>query len=306
MGRPKIHDISTADALLVAAERIVESDGVDALTVRRLATDVGTTTRAVYSTFGGKDALLAALGIRAFEVLDDRVRRVSFTDDPARDLVQVGTAAFREFTRRHTGLFRIGFDVDATAPQIWFHVQPVNERAWNSLLERIERLGLTHPKENLAMQFHALCEGLAVNELRGNLGSRRNATAVWHDALTALISGWTPRGSASMANDVVQRQVDAYNRRDLDVFMACYAPAAVIQWADGSQRLSGHEAIRARYAELFARAPNLNAEILGRLRAGEWTVDEERVRAETAELHVLVGYRIRDNLIDLVVMMRSD
>jgi len=107
-------------------------------------------------------------------------------------------------------------------------------------------------------------------------------------------------------DDVVQRQVDAYNRRDIEAFMACYATSAAVTWADGSRSLIGHDAIRARYADLFARTPDLNAEITGRLRAGEWTVDEERVRGADLDLHVLVGYRVRDDLIDLVLMMRSD
>ena len=52
MGRPKEHDARTAAALLEAAESVVQSDGVDALSVRRVADEVGTSTRAVYSLFG--------------------------------------------------------------------------------------------------------------------------------------------------------------------------------------------------------------------------------------------------------------
>lgn len=109
-----------------------------------------------------------------------------------------------------------------------------------------------------------------------------------------------------MVGDVVQRQVDAYNRHDLDAFLACYAPTAVIEWADGTRRFAGHQEIRARYAELFASAPDVHATVTGRLRAGEWTVDEEHVHLDDSRLHVLVGYRVRNELIDLVVMLRSD
>jgi uncharacterized protein (TIGR02246 family) len=109
-----------------------------------------------------------------------------------------------------------------------------------------------------------------------------------------------------VSDDIVQRQVDAYNRHDLEGFLACYAPDAVIQWADGSRRLVGTQEIRARYAPLFASVPAVHAHIAGRLRAGEWTVDEEEVRQGDIRLHVLVGYRVRDGLIDLVVMLRSD
>lgn len=78
------------------------------------------------------------------------------------------------------------------------------------------------------------------------------------------------------------------------------------RWADGSRRLAGHQEIRARHAELFASAPDVHANISGRLRAGEWTVDEEHIQQGDSQLHVLVGYRVRDDLIDLVVMLRTD
>ena len=69
MGRPREHDESTAAALLDAAERAVEVEGLAALSVRGVAHDVGTTTRAVYSLFGSKDGLVVALGARAFDLL---------------------------------------------------------------------------------------------------------------------------------------------------------------------------------------------------------------------------------------------
>src|SRR5262249_643633 len=57
MGRPKLHGEATAGALLETAERIVDSEGLEALTVRRVAEGAGTSTRAVYSVYGSKDGL---------------------------------------------------------------------------------------------------------------------------------------------------------------------------------------------------------------------------------------------------------
>ena len=73
MGRPREHDQATATALLDMAERAVEADGLAALSVRAVAADTGTTTRAVYSLFGSKDGLVVALGVRAYELLDAAV-----------------------------------------------------------------------------------------------------------------------------------------------------------------------------------------------------------------------------------------
>src|SRR5471030_2163532 len=97
MGRPREHDDRMACALLDAAERILQADGPDALSIRHVAEDVGTTTRAVYSLFGSKDGLIVALGVRAFEMLGASIRALPETKDPVADLVEAGVVVFREF-----------------------------------------------------------------------------------------------------------------------------------------------------------------------------------------------------------------
>src|SRR3954452_21392149 len=101
MGRPRIHTETTAAELLDAAEAIAASDGLEGLTVRRVAEDVGTTTRAVYSSLGSKDALLTGLGERAFNLLAAQVAALPHTDDPAADLVAAGTIGFRRWALAH-------------------------------------------------------------------------------------------------------------------------------------------------------------------------------------------------------------
>ena len=60
--------------LLDTAEQAIARDGADAISLRALARDAGTTTRAVYSLFGSKEALLGALGIRAFDLLGQEIQ----------------------------------------------------------------------------------------------------------------------------------------------------------------------------------------------------------------------------------------
>lgn len=106
--------------------------------------------------------------------------------------------------------------------------------------------------------------------------------------------------------DPVQAQLDAYNAHDIERFLACYAPDAVIRHADGRVLMRGHDAIRQRYEGLFARHPDVTVDVPTRIRADNWVVDEEKVRLGDQDLHVAVGYEVRDGLIRSVVMMRSD
>jgi hypothetical protein len=102
--------------------------------------------------------------------------------------------------------------------------------------------------------------------------------------------------------DVIERQLAAYNRRDLDGFVACYAGDANVVQPDGSLLAFGRDEIRTRYGELFARSPDLHAEISNRIEVGSVVVDEERVTGfilpgMPSEIQVAVVYRVADGLI---------
>ena len=103
-------------------------------------------------------------------------------------------------------------------------------------------------------------------------------------------------------SEVIDRQLDAYNERDLDAFVACYAPDAMVVQPDGSTLASGQEQIRERYGDLFAASPELRAEILNRIEVGAVVIDEEHVTGFVLpgmppEIHAAVVYRVRDGLI---------
>jgi AcrR family transcriptional regulator len=197
VGRRRIHDETTAAALLDAAEAIVEADGLDGLSVRRVAERVGTTTRAVYSTLGSMDALVAALGARAFDLLGARIAALPRSDDPAADLITAGTMGFRRWALEHPALFRVGFQHQVSVRyELRARFANSAERALAVLYEMIGRVqrdgGLAgRTVEQATWQFHSLCEGLAAMDLRGGLSDPDiDSLPVWTDALSALVAGW--------------------------------------------------------------------------------------------------------------------
>jgi AcrR family transcriptional regulator len=193
MGRPKEHDERTAAKLLDVAERIVERDGVDALSVRGVATEAGTTTRAVYTLFGSKDGLVVALGNRAFALLGAAIEALATTGDPDADLVEAGLV-FRRFAVDHPSLFSIAVQRTATPPHVASGFKQAAGEALEALRARVARVasaGLLSRRgtDEATVEFHALCEGLAAVELRGILAPS-SAERIWRDALGALVSGF--------------------------------------------------------------------------------------------------------------------
>jgi AcrR family transcriptional regulator len=192
MGRPRRHDRGTALSLLDAAERIVEADGVDGLTVRRVAEAGGTTTRAVYSVFGSKEGLVVALGRRAFDLLRDELDALPTTGDPASDLVEAGLLVWRSFVLRHPALFEIAVKRAIPDPELAAEFRPSAAEAMADLVRRVGRLDLgDRTPRDATRAFHALCEGLAALELRGMLPAGEEERA-WRDALTGLVAGLSP------------------------------------------------------------------------------------------------------------------
>ena len=200
MGRPKEHDERTRQQLRAAAERIVAEEGADALSVRAVAAEAGTTTRAVYSLFGSKDGLVSALAQTAFELLYDVIDGLPETDDPAADLVAVGTVAVRGLVRGHPALYRIAFQRVAGLEPAPGLVE-ARQRAWVQLNARVQRLQDAgrlgaKPVPEAARELNAMWEGLANAELRGDvlrIMPKGEEERAWRDALTTVLRGFGAR-----------------------------------------------------------------------------------------------------------------
>jgi AcrR family transcriptional regulator len=77
--------------LLDAASRLLEGEGPQALTMRRIAGDVGCSTSVLYSMFGGKAGVAEALWCEGFERLEAALAAVE-GDDPLVRLAGLGQA----------------------------------------------------------------------------------------------------------------------------------------------------------------------------------------------------------------------
>ena len=104
---------------------------------------------------------------------------------------------------------------------------------------------------------------------------------------------------------LAQRQLNAYNVRNLEAFLAPYAEDVEIRDLDGKVVSKGREALRTRYGALFAKSPSLHCELRGRVAAGSWVVDEERVTGfEPSVVHVLAMYEVVNGRIARVRFMK--
>lgn len=95
---------------------------------------------------------------------------------------------------------------------------------------------------------------------------------------------------------VVQRQVDAYNARDLGRFVAAYADNVLVYRMPAAEpAISGKAQLAETYATQRFNLPGLRAEIVNRIALGNKVIDHERVWGirdvpiEVAAVYEVVG-----------------
>lgn len=103
------------------------------------------------------------------------------------------------------------------------------------------------------------------------------------------------------AATVVQRQLDAYNARDLDAFAATYSShARLYRMPSAEPFVAGQQQLRERYRERFA-SPGLHAQILARIVLGNKVIDHERVVGIRSEpIEAVAVYEVAGGLIEAV------
>lgn len=98
----------------------------------------------------------------------------------------------------------------------------------------------------------------------------------------------------------VQAQLDAYNRREIDPFVACYTEdVRVYDLVTGALKLEGIAAFHEAYARQFAEAPEKRAWLLNRHVAGPLVLDTEHVHdpEHHEPFRVLAVYEVRGDRI---------
>jgi AcrR family transcriptional regulator len=201
MPRPKTHDDALRQRLLERAGQLLSTEGPAAVSLRKIATDVNTSTTAVYSLFGGKPALLEALYDEAFNRFGAHLRAVPVTDDPAEDLVQIGLA-YRRSALADPQFYSVLYSkvVEPTKA-----MSRAAGRTFAPVIDAVRRaveqkVFLDTDPEQIAMSMWGIAHGLVSLELNGNLPPGVDAAATYELALRAHGRGWlTESGEAAAA-----------------------------------------------------------------------------------------------------------
>lgn len=108
MARPRTHDDAVRRRLLEAASAAVAAGGASGLSLRSTAEEASTTTAAIYSLFGSREALITAVVEEGFRRFGAHLATVEKTRQPAEDLIALGVA-YRANALQNPHFYRVMF-----------------------------------------------------------------------------------------------------------------------------------------------------------------------------------------------------
>jgi AcrR family transcriptional regulator len=195
--RPKIYDDELRQRLLDEAGRVVAEHGLDALTLRRIAADAGTSTSAIYTLIGGRDQVIRELFLAAYRSFGAAQLAAPMTGDTPADLRALAIA-YRSWSSAHPYLYQVMFgnvlgEVELTAEQ------RRDCDATMGPLRGAVAAGLASgalvggTEDELAIGFWGLVHGLASLELTAGVELPPAARdRVFDLAVSAMVRGWQP------------------------------------------------------------------------------------------------------------------
>lgn len=103
---------------------------------------------------------------------------------------------------------------------------------------------------------------------------------------------------------VVQRNLDAYNARDIEAFMNDYADDVKLYAYPNTLQTEGKTAMRKSYKDWFERVPDLRAFVKKRIVIGNKVIDEEQVTANGKIFEAVAIYEVENGKIVKVTFIQ--
>jgi AcrR family transcriptional regulator len=166
--------------IVAAARRVLEADGPEAVSMRRIADEVGIRAPSLYKHFPDKRALEAAIISAAFEE-----QAVAFTaavresNDPLADL----SMAYRRFAVEHPHLYRLMTDRELQRDLL---APGVEDRAGRPVVDAV---GGDLDRARAAWAF---AHGMALLELTNRFPPDADIDAAWREGIDAFRPARTP------------------------------------------------------------------------------------------------------------------
>ncbi len=184
--REELHELA-----LQAAESLVEEQGLEALSTRRIAARIGYTVGSLYQLFKNLDDLILQVNSRTLSELIGLMEASARRADGPRQAVIRLADCYIEFAQRHSGRWRLLYSHQHNGPlPDWFRLQIMS--AFGLVEAQLKRLGGSDDPWLASRALWGGIHGIAQLSLSGNLGlgGIESTQSVSHCLVTEFIRGF--------------------------------------------------------------------------------------------------------------------
>jgi AcrR family transcriptional regulator len=183
-----------------AAERRFAQHGVDGVTMRQLADELGCSAMTPYRYFRDKDEILAAVRAAAFDRFADAMEKAACIGGDAATKARAVGAAYIRFALRDQRAYRLMFDLSQPDQDRFPDLVRASARARRTMSGFVEKMVedgvLAGDPEVLGQLFWAASHGLVVLHLAGKLSRKPGFRALHGQMMRLLVRG--ARASADL------------------------------------------------------------------------------------------------------------
>ncbi len=189
-GGSSYHHGDLRRALVDAAAQLVSCCGPTAVSLREVARIVGVSHNAPYRHFPTREALLAAVAARGFEMLSEGMRDLPDGADASTSLIEC-CRGYIEFAMHHRGVYQLMFS-DEIQKSAYPELLSVAERGFQSLERRITALNPHVPAVlstiTVWSQIHGIAHLILDNQLKRHVEDPEHSKLI-EVATNILVAG---------------------------------------------------------------------------------------------------------------------
>ncbi len=176
-----------------ASLQLIDSEGLAAVSLRRVAREAGVSPGAPYHHFADRSALLAALSTHGFELLRDQMVAAKARAATPRDVLTELAVGYVRFAVEQPTYFRLMFRPELSQPEKHPDAMVAGEAAFAVLADTVDeavRAGVLPADKagTLAVAWWSMAHGLAALTVDGRLGKRAGLMGTTPEELTCRIT----------------------------------------------------------------------------------------------------------------------
>ena len=208
------HHGNLKEALIVTALTMLDTEGLEAITLRELASHLGTSRSAIYRHFNGKNDLMRAVILEGFTKLDEAIAPCfEETEQTLLARFHAMGLAYITFATTHANLYRLLFGADMSQEReaVCQEERPdlhklLNNTADNAIVEaepedafhRLVKIIVEAQQDKLfkagdpilhATTIWSLLHGLSMLAIDGHLSVVDNVDKIYENSYTLLLEG---------------------------------------------------------------------------------------------------------------------